>query len=194
MKYSLSQKPLFHQSSRTSVEKEEVSLVIKIENHKGKAQNKPSLASKIHLKFTFSDVKSELRYHRSLVHSPSCLYHVFPSTAWNLETKQTECWHILPIYILVLCVASSIIIESTESPLHKKLHVADFQRHKYVFTCPVMWVSSCVSCAWSRACVHPMQVAVALCTLLCSTAKSTVVQYLLFKLRMSKASRKAAVM
>lgn len=65
--------------------------MIKIENHKGKAQNKPSLASKIHLKFTFSDVKSELRYHRSLVHSPYCLYYVFPSTAWNLETKQTEC-------------------------------------------------------------------------------------------------------
>ena len=40
--------------------------------------------------------------------------------------------------------------------------------------------------------MHPLQVVVLLCTLLCSTVESTVVQYLYFKPRMSRHKRKSS--
>ena len=53
----------------------------------------------------------------------------------------------------------------TVSPLHMNLQVANFQKWKGVFACAVTKLFTCLACIVT--CVHPLQVAVVLCTLQC---------------------------
>ena len=54
---------------------------------------------------------------------------------------------------------------------HKNLQVANFQRHRHAFTCPIAWVSSPVWCRLSCV-LPPLEGVVLLCTSLDSTVES----------------------
>ena len=55
------------------------------------------------------------------------------------------------------------------------LQVENCQRCKHAFTCPVVYACSCVWRTFS--CMHPLRVAVHLCTLLCSTVAKSLQPY-----------------
>ena len=88
----------------------------------------------------------------------------------------------LPVDIFNILYSKSPTYEPSTCKLSKMQTCVHMSHHVSQFTC----------LACTVMCMHPLQVAVLLCTLLYSTVQSTVVQYLYFKPRISGSKRKGS--